>query len=1056
MDKIRIYIALLFYLTLSFIHPVQAQDMNGSSIVSRAKLQSRGTRYLEQHLYDNGLGDVVREVQSYSGTSFPDIIINHEYDQYRRKTKTWQPVTSSQNSGYLGDNIIANMAETQYQDNAPFSLTVYDNFLVSQPSAQFKAGSEWHNKNKKVSISYSDTVMVDMYMTYYNELGTDTGTKYFCTRYIDEDGSPRAEYADVKGRLKIIETSQGKTYYVYNNKGDIGFVIPPALSEYLISNIDYDVDDLQDFGDMMHKYAYIYRYDYKRNCIYKKLPGCEPIYYIYDKAGNCIFTQDGNQRLRGEWGYSIPDKFGRPAISGICHNSIPYSLDSMQQSPLSVHVYAEYDGSSASLGGYAVRNFSLDSQTLYSACYYDDYSFIGHHGVPSSLTSSPVSGFSIDSSLGKGLQTGSVMALLNENGVAGYTYSAIYYDSRYNVSQTVATNHLGRVDITSTKYSYTGKPTNISINHNLRARGEKEYYTYTYDGADRLSKVTHKLDNSSETSLQQNSYNGLGQLTGTTNSVFATSYAYDIHSWLKRIYSWNQSALFEENLKYADSDNPCYNGNISAMTWQNNGSTTQRYDYIYDNASRLVSSSYTSGSNSNRYNTLYSYDCMGNITSLSRNGLLDDGSYGLIDDLTLTYDGNQLMAVSDDGDAPTYNNAWNFMDGSDSEIEYEYDANGNVTKDLNRNILSIQYNSLNLPSVIEFVGGKTIKYTYSADGHKLRAVYTTVTPATTKQIDYCGNLIFENGQLKQMLFEGGYIPMDDMSGAYCFYVKDHLGNNRMVVHPSGTVEQVNNFYPYGGLMSNSTGWNTQRYKYNGKEFDRMHGLDWYDYGARWMDAAIGRWHVIDPLCEKYYNVSPYAYCAGDPVNAIDPDGKSFLTKVLKATIRISARVASNGLRELGKAATYAEAVSDIQENTSTVVDGNASTIDRIGAGVSLASELLPVSVGDVKGIGDFVKSVNGNSKLSTLAQHIYRIFDKATNKTVKVGISGGKVTKNGKSYRAQKQVRSFNKTDLEKREFDSEIIDNVPAGEGARSKALEKEYSIKYKYEIEKKYHKRP
>ena len=304
-------------------------------------------------------------------------------------------------------------------------------------------------------------------------------------------------------------------------------------------------------------------------------------------------------------------------------------------------------------------------------------------------------------------------------------------------------------------------------------------------------------------------------------------------------------------------------------------------DYIYDNASRLVSSSYTSGSNSNRYNTQYSYDCMGNITSLSRNGLLDDGSYGLIDDLTLTYDGNQLMAVSDDGDDPSYNNAWNFMDGSDSEIEYEYDANGNVTKDLNRNILSIQYNSLNLPSVIEFVGGKTIKYTYSADGHKLRAVYTTVTPATTKQIDYCGNLIFENGQLKQMLFEGGYIPMDDMSGAYCFYVKDHLGNNRMVVHPSGTVEQVNNYYPYGGLMSNSTGWNTQRYKYNGKEFDRMHGLDWYDYGARWMDAAIGRWHVMDPLCEKYYDVSPYNYCRNNPILYFDKngcEGEGFLTK----------------------------------------------------------------------------------------------------------------------------------------------------------------------------------
>ena len=119
--------------------------------------------------------------------------------------------------------------------------------------------------------------------------------------------------------------------------------------------------------------------------------------------------------------------------------------------------------------------------------------------------------------------------------------------------------------------------------------------------------------------------------------------------------------------------------------------------------------------------------------------------------------------------------------------------------------------------------------------------------------------------------------LDDWSGAYCFYVKDHLGNNRMVVHPSGTVEQVNNYYPYGGLMANSTNHNQQRYKYNGKELDRMHGLDWYDYGARWMDAAIGRWHVMDPLCEKYYDVSPYVYCNGNPINQFDPDGRAIET-----------------------------------------------------------------------------------------------------------------------------------------------------------------------------------
>ena len=331
---------------------------------------------------------------------------------------------------------------------------------------------------------------------------------------------------------------------------------------------------------------------------------------------------------------------------------------------------------------------------------------------------------------------------------------------------------------------------------------------------------------------------------------------------------------------------------------------------------------------------------------------------------------------------------------------------------------------MNLPSRIEFENGSRATYLYSADGTKLQVKYETsyagllasgqpsgsasTAIAQTHTIDYVGDKIYEDGVLSRILIEGGYVDYSGETPIYHTYLTDHQGNVRVVVDENAAVKQVNHYYPYGALFAESTNGNVQPYKYNGKELDRMHGLDWYDHGARHNDAAIGRWHVVDPLCEKYYDVSPYAYCAGDPVNAIDPDGKSIWTKMLKTTMKIGSRVASNGLRELGKAATYTEAVSDIKENATTVVDGNASTIDRIGAGVSLASELLPVSVGDVKGIGDFVKSVNGNSKLSTLAQHIYRIFDKATNKTVKVGISGGKVTKNGNRKKiSQKAINDY-------------------------------------------------
>ena len=94
---------------------------------------------------------------------------------------------------------------------------------------------------------------------------------------------------------------------------------------------------------------------------------------------------------------------------------------------------------------------------------------------------------------------------------------------------------------------------------------------------------------------------------------------------------------------------------------------------------------------------------------------------------------------------------------------------------------------------------------------------------------------------------------------------------------TSTYQQMNHYYPYGGVMGESTGGDVQRYKYNGKELERMHGLDWYDYGARHYDAAIGSWPTMDPLCEKYYSISPYVYCGDNPINAVDVNGEDNYT-----------------------------------------------------------------------------------------------------------------------------------------------------------------------------------
>jgi len=110
----------------------------------------------------------------------------------------------------------------------------------------------------------------------------------------------------------------------------------------------------------------------------------------------------------------------------------------------------------------------------------------------------------------------------------------------------------------------------------------------------------------------------------------------------------------------------------------------------------------------------------------------------------------------------------------------------------------------------------------------------------------------------------------------CDLHRDHLGNVREVVSETGEVKQVNAYYPFGTpIYALGTNESQQRYKYNGKEFHELHALNPYDYGARQYAPLLPLWDRVDPLAEKYYGVSPYAYCANNPVIFVDPDGRKF-------------------------------------------------------------------------------------------------------------------------------------------------------------------------------------
>ena len=140
-----------------------------------------------------------------------------------------------------------------------------------------------------------------------------------------------------------------------------------------------------------------------------------------------------------------------------------------------------------------------------------------------------------------------------------------------------------------------------------------------------------------------------------------------------------------------------------------------------------------------------------------------------------------------------------------------------------------------------------------------------------------------------------------------------------------------------------------------RHIHRMHGLSTYDYGARQHDPILGRWDRIDPLCEKYYDVSPYVYCKDNPTNSIDPDGRSVWKIGIKAVVKAGRTAIKKGVKSLDKASTYADAFDDIIKDGTTLFNPNASTSSRVKAGISLLSEALPISINDVKDAKKYTK-----------------------------------------------------------------------------------------------------
>jgi len=950
-----------------------------------------------------------------------DIVTHVGYDEYGRQKKEWLPYHEPIGNlgSYRGD--VSTNTQQYYQNNYaddftgmilanvnPYSEKGFEASPLSKVLEQGAPGKDWKlGNNNEIGFGYqtNDSIEVrryDVTLAFADKTFTPTlvanghylAGELFKNETYDENHATGKNHSveelkDMQGRVVLKRTyadtdTDGNgtletevphdTYYVYDDYGNLTYVIPPKV----------DTSDGVNATELS-ELCYQYVYDHRNRLVEKKIPGKGWEYIVYNKLDQPVMMQDANQRVDDEWLFTKYDAFGRVAYTGIYDHGITATriqvqtaLDSYYTNNPTVAQFEKKETSAGSYLYYSDTTYPTSGLELFTVNYYDSYTFdLDGLSVPATVQGqSTISGSSL-----KGLTTGSKVRVL---GTTDWITTISGYDGKRRPVYTASRNdYLGMTDVTETELDFAGKMVDATTIHTKDGNSAITIVdTFDYDHMGRLKKQEQTIGSHTET-IVENSYDDLGQLTTkeTGGGLQTVDYAYNVRGWLKQINDPSSlgSDLFGFKITYNDptnfggSEDPdaLYNGNISQTLWKTLSSNTtgnpasERYSYNYDALNRITNAI----DNTGHYDLQYiSYDKNGNILKLKRSGHTVGnpdqtiaGNFDTMDDLVYGYHdnavSNKLYKVQDDSNVD-----FGFKDSALDNQDYWYDQNGNMTRDLNKGIGTastdgIGYNHLNLPTDVNIDDGGAnvgvISYIYGATGAKLQK--NVLINGNTISTDYAGNYIYEGGKLQFFGHDEGYVmpkDVDDYSQGfeYVYNYLDHLGNIRLSytdadgngsIDPANEIVKESNYYPFGlahkgynGNVSSLGNSVAKKYMFGGKELDESLDLFTYDFGARNYDPALGRWMNLDPLAEDMRRHSPYNYAFNNPLRFIDPDGMSPDDII----------IFGNGDKEFEQ-----RALADLQkltsetlaldENGKVVITGCGGT-DTCGVGTDLVSDLV--------------------------------------------------------------------------------------------------------------------
>ncbi|SHF75305.1 DUF6443 domain-containing protein [Flavobacterium defluvii] len=896
--------------------------------------------------YFDGLGRPIQKNGNQQSNTGKDIITPIEYDIYGRQIKEYLPYKSegynmafetaavSNLTSYYGTpNSTKNGNPALEATNYPYSEKSLENSPLNRVSKQAAPGNDWRlGLGHEIKIDYlanaaSDVKSFNAITTWNSTLGLydislgNAAANVFydanqLTKTVTYDENTAAAPTELNGATVefknklgqvILKRTYGKvgtgttnekhdTYYVYDQYGNLTYVIPPKADAALTATI---LNDL----------CYQYKYDYRNRLVEKKLPGKQWEFIVYDKLDRAVATGPANSPFTDltstGWAVTKYDAFNRAILTAWMPGTVTTAdrktwqdaQNAVTTNPSETKIAA---ATNTTINGVAFRYSNTVWPTsgyhVLTVNYYDDYNFPNAPTIPASVESQAV--YYNTTVKPKGLATGSWVRVLESSTLYKNESSYTLYDAKARPIRAYTQNHLGGYTYTDSNLDPFSGELQYSITRHKRLSTDTELMTkdvFTYSAQDRLLTQTHQINSGTIELIASNTYDELGQLiskkVGNTTAAPTqnVNYTYNIRGWLTGINDVNALSksgdpkdLFAFKINYNTAAtagvSALYNGNIAETYWTSNNSEAiiRGYAYAYDNLNRLRTAIFKqNGTVNNYYDETLTYDKNGNIMSLVRNG--DVASIKQIDNLAYSYGStnnlNQLTKVVDN--ATTYK-AGGFVDSAANTVDdYSYDANGNMTKDNNKNITAITYNHLNLPTKITFATTGNIVYLYNATGQKVQKIVTVTSPASVTTTDYLGGYQYDNAALKFFPTTEGYVEPVSGSYKYVYQYKDHLGNVRVSYDKTLAIKEESNFYPFGLKQE---GYNTvktgveNKYKYNGKELQDELGLNFYDYGARNYDPALGRWMNIDPLAEQMRRFSPYNYAFNNPVYFIDLDG----------------------------------------------------------------------------------------------------------------------------------------------------------------------------------------